>query len=189
MILTGFPAFQGLGVIAGSGILLGLLETFTLLPAAVVLWTAAGRCDPDSQGPVPFEATFARLGERMVAIPSLGLLAALALGVLFLEPAGTLRFDMNVLSMNAPDSDPMRLQDSMLEDFGFFPVLNVLVGESLEGLAAAAERLEDDPVIGTVDTLTGQLPHAPEARREEILRLREVLEELPVMQVPASRDP
>lgn len=186
MLLTGFPAFQGLGIIAGGGLLLALLETFTLLPAVIVLRARVGRSA--GRGTVPLVSTFTAVGRQLTASPGLGLVVAAVLLLVSLEPAWVLAFDTNVLSMNDPTSAPMKLQDTLMRRFGFFPVTNVLVTEDLESHAEATRRLRRIPVMGVVDSAAGLISRDTPSRRAEVERVRELLGDLPDWEPPEGTD-
>lgn len=182
MLLVGFPAFQGLGLIAGAGIMFALWETFTLLPAMALRF---GGPPPSGRRQPPASHLFKVLGHQISVTPGAFFLGGLGILLVSLRPAFQVQFDTNLLALSDPNSPAMNLQDQFLEDFGFSPFLNAILFEDLEKLKQCARELEQDPVIGFVESLAPLVPNPdPEAARE-IREIRKLLEALP-LETPAT---
>lgn len=182
MIFTGFPAFQGLGVIAGGGLLLSLVETFTLLPAMILVWNPPRKTGAP---PPPGTAVLAHLARTAGRHPQLGLLAACGLGLLALVPAWNLGFDPDLLNMADQRAKPLQLQERMLEEFGFHPSMNALVVDDLETLHRVAARLDELEVVAIADSAARLLPLPGAAASPETSGIASRLRELPAWQSQA----
>jgi predicted RND superfamily exporter protein len=188
MLLVGFPAFRGLGVVAGGGILLAVFETFTLLPAAILL-VVSKEARETVDLPCPGEEATASLAARLVATPSLGLLVVGGLIAASLSPAWKLSFETNLLALNDPDSPSMRLQDTFLRDFGFTPTMNIVIVDELDELQEVTHALESLEAVGLVDSLARRVPVEPGTREPELARLRELLSTSSRIPPDATSDP
>lgn len=188
MLLVGFPAFQGLGVIAGGGILLAVLETFTLLPAVILLRTR-DEPYPIADEPCPGEGFFRWMANRIMGSPSVGVMMALAICVVCLGPASRLRFDTNLLRMNDPEAESMQLQDLFLHDFGFSPAQNAITYESPANMVQGVRRLREESPIGLVESLAPLLPTEPGRNQPEIEQIQTLLEQIPPLPEEVHPDP
>lgn len=186
MFFTGFPAYQGLGVVAGGGLLLALVETFWLLPAIVILHL--GRRPDQAPPPPPLHGAFEALGHHLTAQPALGPLGALALSLACLIPAAHTSFDHNVLLLNEPASDARDLLEAIFQDYGFFPVQDALVVSDLAQVERASRLLEARAEVGVVSTLAGLVPADPARNQREIQALRGIVEGLGTWEPGATPD-
>lgn len=187
MLMVGFPAFRGLGIVAGGGILLAVVQTFSVLPAVILLWTRRHPLASEPE-PSPGDQFFRWLAGRIHMSPGLGLLVALGIFLVCLEPARDLPFQTNLLSMNDPESESMRELDSFLPDFGFAPTQDALIYDDLEAMERGVRALEAEPAISYVDSIIRVLPSRPDRNREEIARIRSLLDELGPRPPPPAPD-
>jgi len=146
MRFCGFRGFEELGVIAGTGILLCLLTTMTVLPA--LLTVVPHRAHRDRR---PAER---RIGSVLCALQHRGLAAALAfaaLGSIFVKGPG---FDANYLHLQPADSEAARLETEMVERSDYSPQFAVFITGSREEAAALSDRLLDDETVAEVRSIS-----------------------------------
>jgi predicted RND superfamily exporter protein len=177
MLLVGFPAFRGLGIVAGGGILFAVLETFSLLPAIIILRTR-NEPPPVKDEKCPGEDFFYWLSNKIMGSPSVGVMMALSICILCLGPASRLKFDTNLLRMNNPNAESMKLQDLFLGEFGFAPAQNAVTYKNSSDMIRGVRLLEGEPAVGFVDSLAHLLPLDPEQNKPEMVRIRGILEEI-----------
>jgi len=172
---TPYRGVGELGLIAGTGMIICLFLTVTLLPA---LLTRGLAVDPRHLGS---ELRFrADLGGRWLARPRLVATVAVALGAaaLFLVPRS--RFDANVVEMRDPDTESVEAFQDLLGDATMSPWYIDLVVPNVAAADALAARLRRLPEVGRVLTVSQFVPD----RQEEKL---EILEDLSVlMELPSA---
>ena len=147
---TDYAGVAELGLIAGTGMFIGLFANLTLLPALLAL-----------AGPRSANARAPRLtGLRDLPVrhsrPVLAATAAIALGAALLLP--DLHFDANPLRLRDPSTESVQAFNDLLADGVAFPWnLNVLAAD-LDAADDLAERLEALEVVDATITLSDFVP-------------------------------
>ena len=163
LAFCGFRGFAELGVIAGTGVLVCLLATATVLPALLALFPPRRRRER-------------RLGERrmgrlLLALQSRPLAALLAAAALLAPLAAHPGFDSDYLNLQPEGSETVRLEREVVRRTAFSPQFAALVAPSRDAAAALAARLAADPAVGAVrsaadlDLLAGLPVADPQALR------------------------
>ena len=173
---TPYLGLAELGLISGTGMLLSLLASLTVLPAAISLG------DPDAPLQVPVSRGLS-LPSWPVRRPRTVVTAALVLAGAagFLLPQ--LDFDANPLSVRDPSSESVIAFEELIADDAVNPwSIDVLVSDLIaaERLAARAETL---PSVREARTLAS---YVPEAQADKLL----IIENLAfMMEVPTGGEP
>ncbi len=157
--LTDFRGLAELGVIAGSGMLLCLAASFTVLPAMLAIYERQRRVT-------------AGVWQAFVHDPLRGLmrvpwLTALVIGLVTL--AGFLwlpkpMFDYNLLNLQAEDTESVVWENRLHDGSGRSSWYALSVVDSLDELRHRTTKFEALPVVERVDSVASLLPEDQAAR-------------------------
>ncbi len=190
---TDFKGIAELGIIAAGGVFICVLATFTVLPAMLVLLEPFRKPAPSpaaSQSQPPRHPFFS----MMFIHPRTVITATLLLSTACLYPAMTMRFDYNLMNLQAKGLQSVEYAYKLMrskENSGYFAV--VTASDKAEA-RSLTERLEK---LSTVDHVVSPLTIVPEQQREklaELAALRKIMadvkpvpyeENLQVMALPA----
>lgn len=147
MYWSGFRGFEELGLVAGLGVLLCLLATFTVLPALLMLKGRRRPPRPDSTVDSPHGLPLARWIQR-TQHPTLALVlgAAAVAGIL----VGAPDFDTDYLNLQPEGSETVRLEREMAARSDWSPEFAVLVADDRDDALAKAEALREMPAVAAV---------------------------------------
>lgn len=198
-VLTDFKGIAELGIIAAGGIVICVIATFTVLPAMLVLLE---RFRKPSLSLAPFDSaqgtTDANRNSRfhlLFANPKAVIAVTLLLSGLCLYPALTMRFDYNLMNLQAKGLQSVKYAYKLMrskENSGYFAVVTARDRAEAENLT---KRLE---VLPSVDHVVSPLTFVPEQQGDklaEIAALRDIManvkpvpyeENLQVMALPAA---
>jgi hopanoid biosynthesis associated RND transporter like protein HpnN len=174
---TDFIGVGELGLIAGTGMFIGLFTNFTLLPAMIL--RIASRSKITSAGTVPgWVASLFTLPIRH-ARAVLVVTAVVAIGGLWLLP--DIHFDTNPIRVRDPSTDSVQVFNEILDDGDAYPWnLNVVAGD-FESARETASRLENLPEIRFALTLSDFVPTNQETKLD-------ILDEAALMLLPSLDD-
>jgi hopanoid biosynthesis associated RND transporter like protein HpnN len=159
---TPYRGVAELGLIAGGGMLVILLLTFTLFPALTVL--ALPWASPH-QGPHLVGVT--ERGERWIErhpAPVVGVVAALVAAALVVLPR--LRFDSNVVTMRNQSTPSVEAFRELLSDRLRSPWSLDVLAPSLDEADRIAARLRRLDVVASARTLRDYVPTAQDQKRD-----------------------
>jgi uncharacterized protein len=151
-VFTDYRGIAELGVIAGSGMLIGLAANLTVLPALLTLW-------PGKANPAPLRLPESGRRVRLVALVLMG-------GSLVALP--WLRFDANPLNLQSPQVESVStLRDLMAEgERGLWQAASLASDwEEAAKLAATFEALDE---VEKVDWLASLVPENQEVQADII---------------------
>ncbi len=162
---TGFFAFVPtaywgvgqLGMIAGTGMFIGLFASLTLLPALIAL--GGGERRPPA--PVPAPAGALRLSSRAPRAVAIGA-ALLALVCAVLAPR--LRFDANYLRVRDPGAESVRTFQELVAEGDVNPWSAEIVEPSLDSAVELSRRLRELPEVDRSVTLADYVPDDQQAK-------------------------
>jgi hopanoid biosynthesis associated RND transporter like protein HpnN len=175
VMLADFPGLAELGFIAGSGVLLGVLASFILLPALLAVSAPYLPGYPGTWKTIPHDPL-----RRLRRFPrlTLGLIGLLTLAALVLLPMP--RFDYNLLNLQARGTESVDWEYRLLEGTDRSSWYATSVASSLDELYRKKARFAALPTVERVESLAAVLP----ANQAERLALIETLE--PVVQALPS---
>lgn len=160
---SGFLGFAELGLIAGTGMLLSLAATVTVLPALLVLWPSRG------SGRRLRERRLGQWLGRVQSRPAAVLVGVLAVAALaWWAVGGGPGFDTDYLNLQPKNSEAVRLERELVKRSEYSPVFAVFTAEDREQLGELIWRLADDESVAAVRSIRdlevyGALPDlAPE---------------------------
>ncbi len=159
---TDYKAVGELGMIAGTGMLICLFCTLTVLPALLAVWK--GR-DPGSAWPG------VRWFERLVVTaaahhPRSVRWVALALGLAAIAALPMLRFNHNVAEMRDPSTESVRTFNALLAESDTTPWTMDVMADDLESARVIAETLRGLDVVDRAVTLADYVPTGQDEKLE-----------------------
>ncbi len=159
---TTFLGVAELGIIAGGGILLCAVATFAVLPPLIAL--ADRRLEP-RQLPVPFQGQMLRKVLKgypgPVAIIGFVILTVLTVSIFEVRDgqlAFRLRYDYNLLNMQAKGVESVELQKKIFEEANGSLLYAVSTTDSPQHVRILKERFLELPTVSRVEDLAGYLP-------------------------------
>jgi len=179
---TSFTGVSELGLISGTGMVISLVLSLTLLPALLTLLPGirTRQLPASKYGPV------ARLLRMPARHPRRILWPASAAFVLSLLSLNALRFDANPINLRDPRSESVRTFKELLQSTSASPwALNILAGNHAQA-QQLAERIGQLTVVGDTVNIDRFVPD----RQQEKLELIDELSLLlgPLSPGPAGRD-
>ncbi len=179
---TDYVGLAELGLIAGAGMVIALVVTFTVLPAVMTVLR------PRLRREVPWEisrqaafAAWVRDHRRSI------LWSSLALGLLALAAAPMARFDFDPINLKDRDSESVStLLAVMTEDPTTAYAITVLARD-LHDAESFSRRIDDLDVVHSVRTLASFVPDDQEEKLDIIASLALVLE--PSLTAPRQPPP
>jgi len=192
--LTDFKGIAELGIIAAGGVVICVLATFTVLPAMLILLERyrkpqAGGISP-GQAADPAEKPFFR---ALFSNPRTVVAATLLLSLACLYPTLTMRFDYNLLNLQAKGLQSVEYAYKLMrskENSGYFAVVTARNEDEAKQLT---DRLEKLPSVDHVVSLPALVPDHQQAKLAELAAIRQVMagvkpapyeENLRVMELP-----
>ena len=153
---TDFVGVAELGLIAGTGMFIGLFTNFTLLPALILEYASHSRVKAGGAVPgwLPALSTFPIRHARGV----LAVAGVVAVGAVWLLP--DIRFDTNPIRVRDPSTDSVQVFNEILEHGDAYPWNLNVVAQDLESARKTASRLEALPGIRLALTLSDFVPQA-----------------------------
>jgi hypothetical protein len=159
VLLADFPGLAELGFIAGSGILIGLVTSFTLLPALLAVSAPYVRVYPGTWHTIPPDPL---RGLRRFPRMTLGLLALLTLAGLFFLPAP--QFDYNLLRLQAKGTESVIWEYRLLAASDRSSRYATSVAHSLDELYRKKAQFAALPAVKRVESLASLLPEDQDTR-------------------------
>jgi len=182
MCFNDFLGLTELGLIAGMGMIFCLLASLVLYPA-LIAWA-------DTRSKKAFSLKHALYSERGRKFDELlqsrpgPVLVLLAVITLFLGWQGSrVRFDYNLLNLQSPDLESVRLAREMVETPDLPFISGVIVADDMNDAARMTAQLEALPTVAGVNSPTKILP---EKQTEKLLVLAQVRTELNNLKLSAQ---
>jgi hopanoid biosynthesis associated RND transporter like protein HpnN len=155
---TQYVGVSQLGLIAGTGMLIGLIVTLTLLPALLVLLHPPGEPEPIGY------AWLAPLDRYLIDHRRKVLSAAAVLAAIGLALMPLVRFDFNPLHLRNPQSESVSTALDLMRDPQTSPETIDVLAPSLQAAAALADRLAQLPQVLQAITLQSFVPEQQEQK-------------------------
>ena len=174
VMLADFPGLAELGFIAGSGVLLGVLASFILLPALLAVSAPYLSEHPGTWKTIPHDPL--RSLRRFPRL-ALGFIALLTLAALVLLPMP--RFDYNLLNLQASGTESVDWEYRILAGADRSSWYATSVASSLDELYRKKSQFAALPTVERVESLAGVLPANQAERLALVKELEPVVEALP----------
>ncbi len=179
LVLTDFPGIRELGFIAGTSIILAWLSMMTLLPALVLL-TGRGRVERRETGPQAV-----RLVARITRHPRLVVGLAAGAAVLSLVALRGVRFDYNLLHLQARGTESVDWEERILRSAGRSSFVALSTAGSLDELRQRVGAFEALDSVSEVESVLSLIPADQEAKAKILAEIAPIVE--PVTVRPRER--
>jgi MMPL family len=160
LILTDFRGLQELGFIAGTAILLEWIAMFTVFPAALVIMDRRHAARP--RGTVPralaLESIHVPLVDRLTSRPRLVLVLAAVLAVTSILALGSVRFDYNLLNLQAHGTESVVWEKKILATSGRSGFAAMSSADTLDELRAKHHAFRKLDTVSEVDSALLLIP-------------------------------
>ena len=171
-MFTDFKGIAELGLVSAAGLFMCLISALLVFPALVAL---RDRGRPGGVLPVISLAPPKTVLEKLFARPGgiVGVTTIATLGALFLIRG--VRFDQNVLKLQATDVEAVRFENTLLHDSGrssWFAVALAHTRAAADRKAAAFRKL---PEVTDIETISDYIPEHQESKRALLLELDQAL--------------
>lgn len=183
LLLAGFQGLAELGFVSGSGVLLAAAATFTTLPALLVLSDRrkAGRAvppPPAAPHPAPRSPGLGR--------PAAALILSVVLVGLVVPGLGRVRFDFNLLNLQADDTEAARWARTVFASTRRSVLFEEVAAGSLDETRRKAAALSALPSVAEVESVLSVLPEDQERKRPLISDLQSLVGDLALRPAPAG---
>jgi hypothetical protein len=155
---TAYLGLSELGLIAGTGIIIALATTVTLLPALLTVLKPSAEQRPIGYAALaPLDRILEKQRNWIVGV-------TLAVTILGLPLLASLRFDFNPLNLRAQDSESISTLLDLMNDPDTSPNTIDVLKSNLAEAVVIAERLRQLPEVGRVLTLQSLVPEDQDAK-------------------------
>jgi len=160
LLLTDFHGVQELGFVAGSALLMAFVAMLTVFPALLVL---TDRARPASGSPPPRSTTAPERADTvLIGIlrrhPSSVLLVAALLALLSLRAVGRVKFDYNLLNLQARGTESVLWERQILDNHGRTSFSALATASSEVELRRKRDAFERLPSVAAVDSALLLIP-------------------------------
>jgi hopanoid biosynthesis associated RND transporter like protein HpnN len=177
---TDFKGIAELGIIAAGGVVICVIATFTVLPAMLILMERfrkpqSGNISPGHAPAELIEKTFFR---ALFGNPRTVVAATLLLSLACLYPTLTMRFDYNLLNLQAKGLQSVEYAYKLMrskENSGYFAVV---IARNTDEAKQLTERLEKLPSVDHVVSLPALVPDHQQAKLAELAAIKQVMAEV-----------
>jgi uncharacterized protein len=171
MTLADFRGVQELGFVAGTGVLSLLLAALTVLPALLVLTEEKRPWRRSVRRETLIARSFARWGQGIYRYRRLVLVVATAVSLLCLLVLPTLRFDYNLLHLQARGTESVAWELRLIRSAGRSSWFALATAPSLTVAVQKASRFASLPSVEHVETVASLVPEHQEERLELVRAL------------------
>lgn len=175
MCFNDFTGLTELGWIAGTGVLLALWASLSILPA-LLLWRdrhgikGAGKKLQLLQGAV--------WDRKLTFHPYLALTLAAGISLFAWQQSKKVAFDHNLLHLQNPKMESVRLTQELLNTGEGSLIYGVVMADSVEQADELAVKLSELSTVSKVRTLGDLVPQDQHKRMEEVSRIARVAGEI-----------
>ena len=172
MTFTEFQGVQEMGWITGGGMILTLIPMITILPVLLL----RGRQNVlDQQIHLPKTSKNRRAAVEQIWLrhPKQTLAAGLLLAGLSLTQLPKIRFDYNLLNMQAENLPAVQYEKKLIQEADQSVIFALVIADSLEQAKTLEPKIRRLPSVAEVDSVTRFLSPPKNRRLETIRRLRQ----------------
>jgi hopanoid biosynthesis associated RND transporter like protein HpnN len=177
---TDFKGIAELGIIAAGGVVICVIATFTVLPAMLILMERFRKPQSSSISP-PADLAEKPFFRALFSNPRTVVTATLLLSLACLYPTLTMRFDYNLLNLQAKGLQSVEYAYKLMrskENSGYFAVV---IARNEDEAKQLADRLEKLPSVDHVVSLPALVPDHQQAKLAELAAIRQVMAEVKPM--------
>jgi hopanoid biosynthesis associated RND transporter like protein HpnN len=166
--LCDFKGFAQLGVVAGSGVLLMLVGSLTVMPASLYLWP--GRSAAATSRPSLLRVLGGWLERHHRAV----LATTVALVALGVYGATKIPFDYDFSKLLPARVEALTYYRLMEERSAFAPDVTISVASSLEQAERLRQQLEGLDTVARAEAVSKYLPGSAEEQQRRVERIRQI---------------
>ena len=187
LCLSNFQGLREFGWIAGWGILFCLATEMVMLPALILIMDRGKRGGKvRSKGGQDAPPRLERILGWPASRPWWVVPTALVVAVVAVLSWGRIRFDYNLLHLQARGTEAVEWELKLIEAQGTSSISAVDMADSLEEARRKVAQYERLPLVNKVESLATYLPADPAARMHEIRLLEPLLKDVVVAREEAS---
>src|SRR5256886_1127553 len=170
LILTDFRGLQELGFIAGTAILMSWLSMMTVFPATLVLMDRRHAARPRGSVPraIALESIHMPLVERLTRYPRTVLALAGLLAAAAALALGSVRFDYNLLNLQAHGTESVVWEKKILATSGRSGFAALSSADTLDELRARQRAFRKLATVSEVDSALLLIPEE-QAEKQKII--------------------
>ncbi len=176
MCFNDFTGLTELGWIAGTGVLLALAASLSVLPA-LLLWRDRKGGKIKVGGMLRF-GFGEKLDRKLTFHPYLVLTGAAALTWFAWQQAQKITFDYNLLHLQNPEMESVQLTRELLDTGKGSVIYGVAIADSVEQADRMADELREKSAVSRVRTLGDFVPRDQTQRMREVSRISKVAGEI-----------
>ncbi len=170
LTLTGLDAFVELGVLLGTGILLTLLSSLTVLPAMYVIHERIGKRlrggEKKEVKPVrlafPFLSAMGRGISRRPILVTVLMLAITGAAAWYAQRA---EFENDMMEMEPPDMPSVTLHREILKKFEINPDYAMVTASNVEEAREIVKKVKKNRLVGMVDAISEFVPNEKQQKK------------------------
>ena len=171
-VFTDFRGIAELGIVSAAGLFLCLVSALLIFPALVVL---RDRYRPASTRPQLAPRTRASILEAAFRRPTLIVVGAVVITAGLLILIGRVRFDQNLLKLQAEQTEAVKFENVLLKDSGRSSWFAVSLAPSMEAGETRAAAFRKLPVVSDVETISTYIPDDQAAKLKTLHALGAML--------------
>ncbi len=183
-VFTDFRGIAELGIVSAAGLFLCLVSALLIFPALVVL---RDRYRPASTRPQLAPRTRASILEAAFRRPTLIVVGAVVITAGLLILMGRVRFDQNLLKLQAEQTEAVKFENVLLKDSGRSSWFAVSLAPSMEAGETRAAAFRKLPVVSDVETISTYIPDDQAAKLKTLHALGAML--APIEMAPMHHRP
>jgi uncharacterized protein len=183
-MFTDFRGIAELGIVSAAGLFLCLVSALLIFPALVVL---RDRYRPACTRPQLAPRTRASILEAAFRRPTLILVGAVVITAGLLILMGRVRFDQNLLKLQAEQTEAVKFENVLLKDSGRSSWFAVSLAPSMEAGETRAAAFRKLPVVSDVETISTYIPDDQAAKLKTLHALGAML--APIEMAPMRHRP
>ncbi|HVB83226.1 MAG TPA: MMPL family transporter [Candidatus Binataceae bacterium] len=171
-VFTDFRGIAELGIVSAAGLFLCLVSALLVFPSLIVL---RDRYRPTRTRPQLAPQARASILEAAFRRPALIVVGAVALTVCALMLTGRVRFDQNLLKLQAERTEAVKIENLLLKDSGRSSWFAVSLAPSMEAGETRAAAFRKLPEVSDVETISTYIPDDQAAKLKTLHALSAML--------------
>jgi hopanoid biosynthesis associated RND transporter like protein HpnN len=183
-MFTDFKGIAELGLISAAGLFMCMISAMLVFPAMVAIRDRNRPLKPHLVT-TPASGSASKL-DGFFKRPKLILISATALTLALFAFAPRVRFDQNLLKLQAQDSEAVRFENALLKDSGRSSWFAVSLAQSAEQAEQLAAKFKALPQVSNVETIATYIPAAQTEKRAILSSIQPNI--IPIAIKPARAD-
>lgn len=178
---TPFGGVAELGLIAGTGMFVSLIVTFTLLPALLSVWYVSPQKTAEATLAAPFSEQISKFQSRHTTTIRL---TSIAIGIFSLILITKISFDYNPINLRDSDTESVKAMEDLMNSDTFTPWTVEILAPDSASVSQYTRQLSKLEPVGRVVTLYSFIPQHQKEKQTVIRRLNNRFENIP----PVTKD-